>query len=285
MLAVNKLKEHDSVEKQWKAKLTLGFSYKNNKTVLSKRKHYGPLVVQRPFYPEGDDVCHVYLIHPPGGVVGGDKLNLELKLDKQTHVLITTPSAGKFYRSGFLKGSQIQKLKVEKESLLEWFPQETIFFNGCNSELETEINLSSDAMFCGWEINCLGRPAAGEKYQQGKIVQKLSLYRDSRPVFLERNEIEGASDLLSSPCGFNNCSVFGTMLATQIDKNLSDELQNHWHDKKEKNISLTLIKDVLVVRYLGNSAEQAKKYFSDIWSSVRIKQKNLKPCAPRIWST
>ena len=111
------------------------------------------------------------------------------------------------------------------------------------------------------------------------------MYRDNKPIFLERNEIEGASELLSSAGGFNDCCVFGTMLATQIDKNLCDELQNHWHEKKEKNVSLTLIKDVLVVRYLGDSAEQAKKYFSEIWSSVRMKQRNLQACAPRIWST
>jgi len=285
LLVAEKQKNTRSVEREWKAKLSLGFTYKNNKTVLSERKHYGPLVVQRPFYPEGNDLCHVYLIHPPGGVVGGDKLDLNINLEKQTQVLITTPSAGKFYRSGDFKGSQTQKMTVAKESILEWFPQETIFFNGCNSELETEIKLTSDALFCGWEINCLGRPASGEKYQQGKIIQKLSLYRDNKPIFLERNEIEGASELLSSAGGFNDCCVFGTMLATQIDKNLCDELQNHWHEKKEKNVSLTLIKDVLVVRYLGDSAEQAKKYFSEIWSSVRMKQRNLQACAPRIWST
>ena len=285
MLAAEKQKVTATPERQWKAKLSLGFSCKKGKTILSARKHYGPLVVQRPFYPEGENVCHVYLIHPPGGVVGGDKLNLDIKLDSKSHVLITTPSAGKFYRSGFIKGSQIQKLTVEKESLLEWFPQETIFFNGCNSELETEINLSSGAMFCGWEINCLGRPAAGEKYQQGKIVQKINLYRENRPLFCERNEISGGSELLKSACGFNSSSVFGTMLATQMNKTLCNELQNYWHEKEEKLVSLTLINDVLVVRYLGDSAEQAKKYFSEIWSSIRMQQKNLKTCVPRIWAT
>lgn len=270
--------------KEWKAKLSLHFAYKKDKTILSHREHYGPLVVQRPFYPEGE-VCHVYLIHPPGGVVGGDKLHIDVTLDHSSHVLITTPSAGKFYRSGGLTGSQIQKLKVADNSLLEWFPQETIFFNGCNSELTTEVHLAAEAMFCGWEINCLGRPAAKEKYLQGKIAQTMRLYRNNSPVFCERNEIDGASPLLDASCGFNGCSVFGTMLATQIDKQLCEQLQEHWHERSEKNISLTLINDVLICRYLGHSAEQAKKYFSEIWSSVRMKQKQLKTCAPRIWST
>lgn len=284
MLAVEKQTEYNLNKKEWKAKLALGFACKNNKTILNHREHYGPLVVQRPFYPEGA-VCHVYLIHPPGGVVGGDKLQIDVGLEPSTHVLITTPSAGKFYRSGLLKGSQIQKLTVEDKSLLEWFPQETIFFNGCQSVLETEIQLTKEAMFCGWEINCLGRPAAGEKYLQGVITQKLSLYRDNKPLFLERNEIEGSSVLLNAASGLKGCSVFGTLLATHMNKEMCTELQNEWHEKTEKNISITLIRDVLVVRYLGDSAEQAKKYFSQIWSVIRMKQKNIKPCAPRIWST
>lgn len=271
-------------QREWKAKLDLVFSFKNEKTILSHRKHIGPLIVQRPFYPEGA-VCHVYLIHPPGGVVGGDKLHIDVTLEADSHVLITTPSAGKFYRSGNLKGSQYQILRVAEQSLLEWFPQETIFFNDCKSELNTKIQLEKTAMFCGWEINCLGRPAAEEKYLQGHITQGLQLYRDNKPLFMERNEIEGSGEILNSPCGLNRNTVFATLLATNMDKVICDQLQTEWHEKTEKNISVTLINDVLVCRYLGGSAEQAKKYFCEIWSVIRMKQKKLKTCAPRIWST
>ena len=64
----------DMQNQTWKAKLELGFKGREDKTYVSHRKHLGPLVIQKPFYPEGE-VCHVYLIHPPGGIVGGDELN------------------------------------------------------------------------------------------------------------------------------------------------------------------------------------------------------------------
>ncbi|MDH5518842.1 MAG: urease accessory protein UreD [Gammaproteobacteria bacterium] len=280
MLAV----KPENCEPEWKAKLSLWFKNKNEKTVLAQREHYGPLRVQRPFYPEGS-VCHVYLIHPPGGLVGGDKLEINMTLDEGSHVLATTPSAGKFYRSGLLKAVQKQRFKVADNCFLEWFPQETIFFNACRSELVTEIELSERAMFCGWEINCLGRPAAGEKYTEGKIIQQMRVYREGSPLYLETNSLEGNSDLLRARCGLNNNTVFGTLLATQIDKEARDVLQDVWHNKTEKSISVTLINDLLVCRYLGNSAEQAKEYFTQIWSVVRDKQKKLKTCVPRIWST
>lgn len=269
---------------EWKAYLDLGFTYKNKRTVLARRLHYGPLVVQRPFYPE-NDICHVYLIHPPGGVVGGDQLKINVELEKESHVLLTTPSAGKFYRCENLKGTQTQKLKVADQGLLEWFPQENIFFDGCRSEIETIIELTNDAMFCGWEINCLGRPAANEKFIVGSITQRLQLYRDNKPLFLERNEIAGANEILYSRCGFNGQAVFATMLATNINKECCDKLQSIWHVDKDKKISVSLIADVLICRYLGESAEDAKAAFTDIWSVIRMKQKNIKTCKPRIWST
>jgi len=271
-------------EREWKARLSLVFGIKNQRTILKNREHFGPLVVQRPFYPEGP-VCHVYLIHPPGGVVGGDKLSINVELQPGSHTLITTPSAGKFYRSDDLKGSQTQQLKVAKDSLLEWFPQENIFFNACKSEIKTEIKLESNALFCGWEINCLGRPAASEKFMQGSITQKINIYRDDRPVFLERTELHGDSELLYSAAGLKSHVVLATFIATGIDKKTADELQEKWHERTERDFSISLINDVLVCRFLGDCAEFAKQGFTEIWTAVRMKQKKLNPCKPRIWST
>ena len=284
MLAPEIQYEKKTLVREWKARLALVFAYKNGRTVLKSREHYGPLVVQRPFYPEGE-VCHIYLIHPPGGVVGGDKLSIEAELQAGSHTLMTTPSAGKFYRSGDLKGTQTQTLTLAKDSLLEWLPQENIFFDGCHSEIKTNIRLSGDARFFGWEINCLGRPAANEKFTQGTITQHINMYRDDRPIFLERNELHGSNEILYSAAGLKSHLVFATLLATHIDKETSEKLQTTWHQRTEKDISISLINDVLVCRYLGDSADFAKQAFTEIWAEVRMKNKALTICKPRIWST
>ena len=76
----------------WRAELSLGFTAEPvvdgprdgapaaPLTRLTTRAHRGPLVVQRPFYPEGPGVPHVYLLHPPGGIVGGDSLRVEVSV-------------------------------------------------------------------------------------------------------------------------------------------------------------------------------------------------------------
>ncbi len=90
-------------------------------------------MVQRPFYPEGG-TCHVYLLHPPGGVVGGDQLELQVQSEPGSHALITTPAATKFYRAGPHPHSLLQQNLQVRDATLEWLPQETIVFDGAEGK-------------------------------------------------------------------------------------------------------------------------------------------------------
>ena len=149
----------------WLASIRLGFSAPGEKTLLKERRHQGPLKVQRPFYPEGP-ACHVYLLHPPGGVVGGDRLNIDVDVQSGAHALITTPGASKFYRSAGPLALQQQTLQVHG-GILEWLPQENILFPGANIKLESRIQLDASARFIGWEVHCLGRPVIDETVRPG----------------------------------------------------------------------------------------------------------------------
>ncbi|MCG7957898.1 MAG: urease accessory protein UreD, partial [Candidatus Thiodiazotropha taylori] len=168
----------------WHAQLKLGFRKTVNRTILSERFRQGPLSVQRALYPEAD-LCHIYLLHPPGGVVGGDRLDIQVDVTPQANALITTPGAAKFYRSLGPIAHQQQRLDVCGGSL-EWFPQENILFPSAQVELSTEIRLRDGARFIGWEINCLGRPAINERFDPGEADFKFSLWRDDQPLLIER---------------------------------------------------------------------------------------------------
>jgi len=81
----------------WQARLDLRYSASaGERTVLSHRRHTGPLLVQKPFYPEGPRVCHSTLVHPPGGIAGGDRLELHVEVEAGAHAVITTPGAAKW---------------------------------------------------------------------------------------------------------------------------------------------------------------------------------------------
>lgn len=271
-------------EKNWKASLSLEFQGRADKTILARREHFGPLVVQKPFYPEGD-VCHVYLLHPPGGVVGGDELKLNVSLSNKANTLITTPAAGKFYRSDGRIAFLNQTLTVAQDSVLEWLPQETILFSGCNVNMTTHVELNDKAAFIGWEMLCLGRPASGELFDRGIAQQKFEIWRNQKPLVIDRARLEGGSDMLHAMWGMQAYTVTGTLLATNVNKDVLDSVREQLVKNETGLFSATLIGDVLVVRALAHQAEHIRLQFIEVWQLLRPQLLNRKASVPRIWAT
>ena len=282
---------HPNTQLGWKAELNLSFEKTANKTVLAKRTQSGPLTVQRPFYPE-DDVCHLYILHPPGGVVGGDELHINADLKNKASVLITTPGATKFYRSKELEEGgklayQIQTLKVADGCALEWFPQENIFFDKTHTHLSTRIELEKSARFMGWEINCYGRPASKQLFESGKVMTRLDVYRDGAPLLLDRLLIDGV-DVLQSPASMNGYPCFGTFIATHVTQDLLEKARasvEAFTQQEQQQIGLTLLDDLLIVRCLGQHAEQVSTTLKTVWSALRPDAMKRSVCLPRIWAT
>lgn len=266
----------EPVAQSWKAELRLGFENRDGRTVLAERRHDGPLVVQKALYPEGDAVCHAIVVHPPAGIAGGDELELNARASTGAHALLTTPGAGKWYRSAGPWASQ--KLRFEVAGALEWLPQETIVFDGAMAQLETEVRLQGDARYLGWEILCLGRTGSGERFGKGKIRLHTRLYRDGKLLWMERGRIEGGGALLDSPVGLQGQSVCGTLVAAGPAADLAA-------CREIEGIAVTQLPGVLVARTLGDSSEQAKKLFAKLWSVLRPATFGREAQMPRIWST
>lgn len=266
----------------WRAELGLRFAPRGQKTVLAARKQRGPLAIQRPFYPEGD-VCHAYVLHPPGGVVGGDRLNINLHTESDAAALLTTPGATKFYRSSGQQAHQHQQFSISGS--LEWLPQENIFFPGANSRLTTHIELTADARYIGWEIQCLGRPVISERFEHGQLVLSTQLFRERKPLFIDRLSINGASDL-SGSAGLRDQPVMATLLATPATADALQLTQPlcaknlQWGDA-----GVTLMNDVLIVRYLGSSTAEAHRLLRTVWQTIRPLINHRAAVAPRIWNT
>lgn len=266
----------EPVAQSWKAQLRLGFEHRDGRTVLAERQHDGPLVVQKALYPEGDAVCHAIVVHPPAGIAGGDELELKVRSARDAHALLTTPGAGKWYRSSGPWAEQ--KLRFDLAGALEWLPQETIVFDGALVRLETEVRLAGDARYLGWEILCLGRTGSGEKFARGELHLSTKLYRDGKLLWLERGRIEGGGALLASPAGLQGKPVCATLVAAGPAADLAA-------CREIEGIAVTQLPGVLVARYLGDSSEQAKIMFARLWSVLRPALFGRPAQMPRIWST
>ncbi len=270
----------------WQAELVLGFTQRGDKTVLAERRQRGPLAIQRPFYPDGS-ICHAYVLHPPGGVVGGDQLRIDLNIASAAHALLTTPGATKFYRSSGQQATQKQTFTVA--GTLEWLPQENIFFPGTNSRLDTEIHLNEQASYIGWEVQCLGRPVIAERFEHGCVLFNTKLYRNRKPLFIDRLSIKQEADL-HGPAGLRNQPVMATLLATCAASQTLQEALELTRTCCETPLSqgyagVTRLNEVLVVRYLGSSTAEAHRLLRNIWSLIRPLITGHAATPPRIWNT
>jgi len=265
------------------------------KTIMAKRRHSGPFTVQRPFYPEGE-VCHTILLHPPGGLVEGDILNLRVDCEPQAHSFIVTPSAGKVYECSKHAAAQRQVLNIADGGKLEWFPQEMILYDRSISELETSIHLHGNAQFAGWEMVCFGRPIAEDHFTTGTLQQCLSIYRDDQPVLIERTVIDASHGLMESRSGLAGFKGMASFFMTGANKQhletANEVVDKLTHESSQQNelptelsIGITLIDDILVARVLMNQSRYAKQALTAIWSSLRHEILEKTACKPRIWAT
>lgn len=268
----------------WKARLSLGYRHANGRTVLYHNQHDGPLRVQKALYPEGDAVSHALIVHPPGGVAGGDALAIDLALGRESQVLTTTPGATKWYRSNGASASQRVAIAVGEGGAIEWLPQETIVFNGAMASLETTVTLAEGACFLGWEILCLGRAAAGEKFESGKVYLRTTICEDAKPIWIEQSRLLGGGRALHSPAGLDGATVSGVMLATGV---VSDEVLSRCRDVSATapGTGITRLPELLVARYVGHSSERARAYFVALWRELRPVLLGRGVTLPRIWST
>ena len=270
----------------WQAKLELGYDYEDRATRLTRRRHVGPLMVQKPFYPEGRELCHSVLLHPPGGVAGGDRLEVEISVSAGAHALITTPGATKWYRSAGPVAEQRTTLAIGAGGSLEWLPQENIVFDRAQARMSTRVQLEEGACYIGWDITRLGRTACGERFGAGELCSRTEVLRAGRRLWGDYAQIEGGAALLRSPAGLAGRPVMGTFLAADsaIERRLLDAGRTIV-PPDDAQFGVTALPGVLVARYLGDSAAAARAYFVDLWRLVRAALLKRDVSLPRIWNT
>ena len=267
----------------WQAALSLRLEKINDKTCMLPQQRLGPLTVQRAFYPEGE-VCHVYVLHPPGGVVGGDQLKLEVDVIAGAHGLITTPGASKFYRSAGKTASFLQKINLNGDASLEYFPLESIYFPATELSSKIIIDLDAESKFAGWEIHCFGLPSNNESFNRGKVLLNTELRVAGKLMLHDKLKVDAIEQ--DRVCGLRGNRVYGSFVvySQALEKSLMERLQAVQLDKGLTGVSL-VASGLLVVRYLGDSTEDAQAYFRKLWRIIRPVAMGLDVCEPRIWNT
>jgi urease accessory protein len=289
----------------WSGHLSLQYRKEGDQT-LALDRHEGPLRVLQRLYPEGPGVCHHVLVHPPGGIVGGDELNLDARLAPGSHALLTTPGATRFYRSAGPLARQSVQATLADGARLEWLPLETIAYRSCVADNHLRFDLAPGAEMMGWDILALGLPAAGEPFDaEAHSASAFSQCIELPGVWLERGTLR-ASDklLLDSPLGLAGYRVMATMWFSAghpIARVLRDALLD---DARLAGAALTDAvpsaantpatmhwgatsphERIVVLRGLAGKVEPAMQHLIKVWSLWRQRAWQLPPCPPRVWRT
>jgi urease accessory protein len=269
----------------WRASLALAFERRGERSVLASRTHDGPLVVQKALHPEGEGVCHAIVVHPPAGIAGGDELSLQVDVQAGAHALLTTPGAGKWYRTRGPRALQRVAIAAYGDACVEWLPQENIFFEGADARVEWEASLEQGARLIAWDIACLGRAASGEKFAAGRVHFEARIVRDGRLAWLDRGRIEPGGRVRAAQAGLAGASVFGTLVAAAAE--IPDACLAECRAEKPARGegAVTRLPGFLVARYRGDSSESARHYFTALWKRLRAPVLGREPVEPRIWST
>ena len=262
-------------------------------TRLSHCAHRGPLYVQKPFYPEGANWAHVYILHPPGGIVSGDCLDISVRAGEGAGVLLTTPGAARVYRARDTLPRQRQhtQLRVEAGACLEWFPLETIVYDGADVEITTDIELAANARCAAWEISCFGLPASGEPFLRGVFNQRYRVLRGGRPVFVDQLSLtDDNRRLMTASAGLQGHPVSGFFLIGPCCGPVDNALTASLHDcvenaGQQRRAAISRVGEFYLGRYLGGSAEQARQLFTAWWRVWRPLLRGRPACPPRIWLT
>jgi urease accessory protein len=278
----------------WRGKLELEFACRQDSTQLMRGHVQAPLKVQRPFYPEGPEVCHVVALHTAGGIVGGDRLSLNIHLHPNAQALITTAAAGKVYRSTGAESHQTIQIQVESGACLEWLPQETILFDGANYRQAMRVDLAEDAVWMGWEITRLGRTARQEQFLHGNWRSHTQIFQNGRPLWVDPLWIQGGSAMLTSLHGLAGCPVVGSfaVVGQVLPAEIVEKARSLWQDDdasdratlmSQCDVGITRLMSGILCRYRGHSTGEARRWFTSVWELVRPVLLHRVGCKPRVW--
>jgi urease accessory protein len=271
---------------QWHANLNIVYICRDRATQIEKSFSQAPLKIQRPFYPEGKNICHSLILHTAGGIVGGDLLSQDLHLKTNAHAVITTVAAGKVYRSNGQVAKHNVKIKIDAEACLEFLPQETIVFDGAIYHQNLKVELAPGATWLGWEINRFGRSHRGEKFYSGEWLSHIEVWQQNQPLWIDRAWLPGDRALFNSANALAGKPVIGTLswLGRSVSAETIAQIRDLWRQQNSQaDAGVTELISGLLCRYRGDSTSEAKNWLIGVWHLLRQTYLQRSAIVPRVW--
>ncbi len=269
----------------WQGALSLVFAQRDRGTQIIRADVQAPLKFQRPFYPEGNKVCHGVMLHTAGGVVGGDRLKYTVTVQSNAHALLTTAAAAKIYRSTGQTARQSVHITVAQHACLEWLPQETILFDAADYHQDMRVDLAENALWLGWDLVRLGRSARGETFNTGQWRSHTEVWQAGKPIWIDPQWVQGGSTMMVSSQGLAGRPVIGSLalIGHPVSQQILDNARALWMPTPEAETGVTRLMSGVLCRYRGHSTAEARRWLTQVWDVLRQETLNRPSCSPRVW--
>ena len=250
---------------------------------MGRSVHAGPLRIQKLLYPEGPKLCHAIIVHPPGGIAGGDELEINADVAPGAATLITTPGATRWYGSTGVTATQRIALKIEGDC--EWLPMETIVYDQAQVHSEIQIDCSDQTQMIGWDTLIFGRQSSGEDFSQGHFHQVISCRFNDRLLWQERTRVAGGDPLFDSSIGFQGQRAASTLWAIRAANEPWEQAALERLRASAPEIAWSILwPRLLVGRQIGDPLA-LKANNAAAWACLRPMVFKRPAIEPRIWST
>ncbi len=182
-------------------RLELHYARQGQRTILAQSRCSSPWHLFPPMYLDASGCAFTSLVNPSGGFVAGDHLFIHAAVERDAHVVLSTPSANRVYRSLGNEARQSVCLAVASGGVLEWFPEMTIPFAGSRFVQIMDVRLAKGATALIWDSVASGRIARGERWAFASLHNQVQIMTSSGARVLERYEArphQGQDSLVSA---------------------------------------------------------------------------------------
>jgi urease accessory protein len=265
----------------------IGFVAREGRARLSHLYQTDPLRVLFPDAPPGELPVAV-LLTTSGGLVGGDRLTIDVDIGSGAAVHVTAQAAEKIYRSNGPDTALDIALRIGASARLEYLPPETILFDGARLRRRAVVALASDAVLLAGEILVFGRIASGERMASGLVHDAWELRRDGRLIWADSFHL--ADDSLGSllnksadPSCLDGATACATLFLAAPDAAAFLAGARESIAASGVRGGATMVSGVLVARLLGTDAAALRGAYVRLAGHLRQAQAGLPAAMPGLW--
>ncbi len=269
-------------------RLRLDYANRDGRTIIAQSHCTTPWHLLPPIYLDDTGAAYTLLVNPSGGLVGGDRLSIEMSVHEGAHVLISAPSANRVYRSEGEVSVQDIELAVGPGAILEWLPEHTIPFAGSRFRQKLHATLAPGATILLWDAIASGRIARGERWAFATLENEIRITTASGSALLERFALDPATNLgaIGLAADWNYVAslyVVNDTATPEVWNRLESRIGVALDEQADHilgGVSQPAVPGI-AVKLLARTAPDLTRILDVLWAAVREELWNLPPVAWR----